>query len=74
MLSRTVKLQAKTMGYDINKISQLRQSRIAIWTKEEGVRKAQYLAGFRRVLSGERYRKADMEDLKEQGMKYHPLK
>lgn len=74
MLSRAVKSQAKTMGYDIDKLSQLRQSRIAIWTKEEGVRKGQYLAGFRRVLSAERYRTADMEDLKEQVMKYHPLK
>jgi integrase/recombinase XerD len=74
LLSRSVKEQAKTMGYDIEKLSQLRQSRIAIWTKEEGVRKGQYLAGFRRVLSAERYRKADMEDLKEQVMKYHPLK
>jgi hypothetical protein len=73
-LSRSVKEQAKTMGYDIEKLSQLRQSRIAIWTKEEGVRKGLYLAGFRKVLSAERYRKADMEDLKEQVMKYHPLK
>jgi hypothetical protein len=39
---------------------QLRQSRIALWTKEEVVRKGQYLAEFRSVLSAERYRKVTL--------------
>jgi integrase/recombinase XerD len=73
-LSKSVKAQAKAIGYEITKLSHLRQSRIAIWTKQEGVRTAQYLAGFRRVLSAERYRKEDMGGLKEQVMKYHPMK
>jgi integrase/recombinase XerD len=58
----------------ITKLSHLRQSKIAIWTKEEGIRKAQYKAGFKRVLSAEKYRIADMEGLKEALKKYHPLK
>jgi len=73
-LSKTLKEQtADKLNLQINKISQLRQSRITIWVKEEGLRKAQYLAGFRRVSSAERYRKADLSDLKNQIKTHHPL-
>ena len=73
-LSKKVKTQTKE-GLDIglNKLSQLRQSRIASWVREEGLRKAQYLAGFRRVSSAERYQQADLTELKEQVKTYHPL-
>jgi len=74
-LSKHLKKGAKNkLGISIEKLSHLRQSRIAIWVKNEGLRKAQYLAGFRRVLSAERYRKANVEDLKEQVKKYHPFR
>ena len=74
-LSKKVKQQVKEkLDIEIRKISQLRQSRIAIWVKEEGLRKAQYLAGFRKVSSAERYQKASLEDLKKQVQEYHPLK
>lgn len=63
-----------TSPVQIHKLSQLRQSRIAIWVREEGLRKAQYLAGFRNVASAERYQKADLSDLKKQVNIYHPLK
>jgi len=72
----SIKMKAHTrdlMDIQLNKLSQLRQSRIAIWVKEEGLRKAQYLAGFRNVSSAERYRKASLEDLKKQVNIYHPL-
>lgn len=75
LLSIKIKVHAKEeMGIQIHKLSQLRQSRIAIWIKEEGLRKTQYLAGFRNVSSAERYQKADLSDLKEQVNIYHPLK
>lgn len=74
-LSKKVKAQTREkLGIDIHKISQLRQSRIAGWVREEGLRKAQYLAGFKTVGSAERYQKADLSDLKEQVNLYHPLK
>jgi integrase/recombinase XerD len=73
-LSKKVKQQIKEqLDIPIDKLSQLRQSRIAIWVKEEGLRKAQYLAGFRNVSSAERYQKASLEDLKKQVQTHHPL-
>ncbi len=73
-LSKKVKEQTKAkLNIDIHKISQLRQSRIAYWVREEGLRKAQYLAGFKTVSSAERYQKADLTDLKAQVEIYHPL-
>lgn len=72
-LSRSVKKSLeKNLNLKLDKLSQLRQSRIVIWVKSEGLRQAQYKAGFRRVLSAERYRKADLTDLKEQLKKHHP--
>ncbi len=74
-LSKKVKEQAKEkLDIETHKLSQLRHSRIALWTAEQGLRKTQYLAGFKRVSSAERYRQANLEDLKEQVAKYHPLK
>lgn len=74
LLSIKIKSHAQEeMGIQIHKLSQLRQSRIAIWVREEGLRKAQYLAGFRNVASAERYQKADLSDLKKQIQTYHPL-
>jgi len=74
-LSKHLKEEAKTkLNITIQKLNHLRQSRVSIWVKNEGLRKGQYLAGFRRVLSAERYRKADLTDLKEQIKKHHPFK
>ena len=73
-LSKHLKEEAKTkLNITIQKLNHLRQSRVSIWVKNEGLRKGQYLAGFRRVLSAERYRKADLTDLKEQIKLHHPL-
>ena len=68
-LSKQVKLLSKELGIKVEKLNHLRQSRISIWVKVEGIRRAQYLAGFRRVMCAERYRKADMKDLKDQVLK-----
>lgn len=75
LLSIKMKAHAKDyMDIELNKLGQLRQSRIAIWVREEGIRKAQYLAGFRNVASAERYQKASLEDLKQALSEYHPLR
>ncbi|MFT6335927.1 MAG: integrase/recombinase XerD [Halioglobus sp.] len=74
-LSKHLKQEAKNkLNITIQKLNHLRQSRVSIWVKNEGLRKGQYLAGFRRVLSAERYRKADLTDLKDQIKKHHPFK
>lgn len=74
-LSKHTKNEARTkLELQIQKLNHLRQSRIAIWIKQEGLRKAQYLSGFRTIMSVERYRNADMEDLKELVKLHHPFK
>jgi len=73
-LSKELKNQAREkLEIEVVKLSHLRQSRIASWVKEEGIRKGQYKAGFRRVMSAEKYLKADLTDLKEQIRLHHPL-
>ena len=72
----SIKMKAhvkEEMNMTLHKINQLRQSRIAIWVREEGLRKAQYLAGFKCVSSAERYQRADLTDLKKQVNLFHPL-
>lgn len=74
-LSKKLKHQIKEkLDIDIIKLSHLRQSRIAIWVKEEGIRQGQYKAGFRRVLSAEKYLRADLSNLRDQIKKHHPFK
>jgi N-acetyl-anhydromuramyl-L-alanine amidase AmpD len=58
---------------EINKLNQLRQSRIGIWVETYGLRKAQYLSGLRRLQSVERYQKQKLEDLQRQIGRHHPL-
>jgi integrase/recombinase XerD len=59
---------------DFKNLKQLRQSRIAIWTKQYDIRQAQYLAGHKYVSSTERYEKTNLEDLQKELDKHHPLR
>jgi integrase/recombinase XerD len=52
---------------------QLRQSRIAIWTRQYDLRYAQYLSGHKRVGSTERYDQRALQELSEELKKRHPL-
>lgn len=65
----------KSQNPEINilRLSQLRQSRIGIWIKQYGLRKAQYLSGYKAINAVERYKGMDMQDLTLQIEKYHPL-
>ncbi len=73
LLSKEVKRQAKEkLDIEVVKLSHLKQSRIRQWVEEHGLRKAQYLAGFRSVLSVERYQNPDMKNLKMWVKKHHP--
>lgn len=72
-LNRQIRNLGTETGYNIVKLNQLRQSRITLWIKQYGLRKTQYLAGFKRVENVERYRQQDSEDLKQYVLQFHPL-
>lgn len=74
LLARQVSEISKEQETTFIRFSQFRYSRITLWIREHGLRKAQYMAGFRRVETVERYQNMDMEDLKEHVLKFHPLK
>lgn len=63
----------KKQHTDFKNLQQLRQSRIALWTKQYDIRQAQYLAGHKYVSSTERYEKTNFEDLQKELNKHHPL-
>lgn len=62
----------KKQHTDFKNLQQLRQSRIALWTKQYDIRQAQYLAGHKYVSSTERYEKTNLEDLQKELNKHHP--
>ena len=72
-LFKQVKQQAQENEINLIRFNQIRQSRITLWIKQYGLRKTQYMGGFRRVDNVERYRQQDTEDLSEYVNKYHPL-
>ena len=72
-LFKQVKQQAQENNINLIRFNQIRQSRITLWIKQHGLRKTQYMGGFRRVDNVERYRQQDTEDLSEYVNKYHPL-
>jgi site-specific recombinase XerD len=54
-------------------ITQIKESRMSIWVKQHGVRKAQYFSGIRYASSMLRYKTTDMEKLKMKLAVVHPL-
>ena len=72
-LFKQVKQQAQENEINLIRFGQIRNSRITLWVRRYGLRKAQCLAGFKRVDTVERYRTNDTEDLIEHVQKYHPL-
>lgn len=74
-LSRDVKKQALSkLNQKINNLQHLRQSRLALWIQEHGLRQAQYNIGYTSVKGVERYKTQSIKALQEQLTKYHPLK
>lgn len=73
-LSKQVRALAASLNYNVTRLHRLRQSRITIWVKQYGLRKAQYYGGFRNVYSVEQYRQHDTEDLQQAVLQFHPLK
>lgn len=54
-------------------ITKIRQSRIALWTQQYGLREAQYMAGHKYISSTEPYEATHMQDLQESLDRHHPL-
>ena len=73
-LSVKVREQTVEKDYEVTRLQQLRQSCITHWIKVHGIRKAQYMAGFRTISGVERYQEAYLEDLQEQLLMFHPLR
>ncbi len=72
-LLKKVKAQSSDIKLDVVSLTQLRQSRYAIWLKLHGIRLAQYMGGFKNPKSLLRYQEQDVDDLKYDIEKYHPL-
>jgi site-specific recombinase XerD len=64
----------KTIYPQLQQLNQLRISRITIWINNQGLRKAQYLAGHKYVSSTEKYQQIKLEDLQSLVNEHHPLK
>ena len=58
---------------EIKHLRLLRQSRIIHWLKVCHVREVQYRAGFKHISTVEDYQSQDLESLKEELQKHHPL-
>jgi integrase/recombinase XerD len=63
----------KNMNGKIKTLEQLRASVIVHWLKLYNLRKVQVMAGHRYISSTESYKANNLEDLKEDIKKYHPL-
>ena len=71
ILAKTIKAQNKEIN--IKRLTQLKQSRIGIWIDLYGLRKTQYLSGYKNVGNIEKYRNKDMKNLNKQIEMFHPL-
>ncbi|GGI58483.1 phage integrase N-terminal SAM-like domain-containing protein [Winogradskyella haliclonae] len=63
----------KSLHPKFESVTQIRASVIGNWIKQHGLRKAQYLAGHRKILNTEEYLENDFEGLKNQLDAFHPL-
>ncbi len=65
--------QVKHIDPKFVNFKQIRASLITHWIKNEGLRKAQYLAGHRYISSTESYKVNDLESLTDDIAKHHPF-
>jgi integrase/recombinase XerD len=64
----------KAINPQITQLQQIRTSVITHWLKNHNLRQVQYMAGHRYVSSTENYLVNDLEDLKEDVNRFHPLR
>jgi len=70
---RRILVRIQSKNKEIINFNQIKQSRYGIWIQKYGIRKAQYLGGFKQPSSIQIYQNQDLEDLKENVLKFHPL-
>lgn len=74
-LNKEVAHQALSkLNIGVRTLEHLRQSRLAHWVKQHGLRQAQYLGGFKSVRGIEYYQTQSLKDLQQQLEQCHPLK
>ena len=73
LISKALQQTADKTEIKVTRLYLLRQSRIAIWLKQYGIRKAQYMAGYKAINSIENFKINDISDLQEQIKLLHPL-
>jgi site-specific recombinase XerD len=66
-------IKVRKINPSVKNAKQIRASVITKWVKQNNLRKAQYLAGHRYISTTESYLQNDMEGLKEEVDKFHPL-
>jgi integrase/recombinase XerD len=66
--------QIKKQNPQISSIKRIRASVIRYWLTNHNLRQVQYMAGHKYVSSTERYQANNLEDMKKNLEKYHPLK
>ncbi|WP_128331614.1 site-specific integrase [Apibacter sp. HY039] len=65
--------QAIKNQLSVEKLPTLRYSRIVLWMKQYNLREVQYKAGYKSLLSLEKFHSKDIEKLKQSIEKYHPF-
>lgn len=70
---KQLKEETKDLEITYQSLKQLRQSRIMTWIKQQGLRQVQYLSGHKGIISIERYKGQDIEDLSKQIEKLDPF-
>ncbi len=72
-INKSIKNNIDLKGIHYQSLRQLRQSRIAIWIKQHGLRQAQYLSGMKHIIVLEKLQRLDIEDLADKLKEFHPL-
>lgn len=70
---KSLMLDLRKMNPNIKDAMQIRKSVIVNWLKAKDIREVQYMAGHSSIISTERYRAANLDELKEAIEMYHPL-
>ncbi len=66
-------LDLKKQNEDIINLRQLRYSCYGVWIKKHSIRKSQHFSGFKKPSSIQKYQNMDLEDLKGDVLRFHPL-
>jgi site-specific recombinase XerD len=72
-IMKSITAQLKKINHKFKNTKQVRASVITLWLKQYNLRRTQYMAGHRYISSTEKFKVNDLEGLKEDVNKYHPI-